>query len=104
MSDIQDLKHRRGTGDCYDQLANERKISDALERELNALKEERDLAIEASKEAVKEIRRLDKALNKARKALTTIADPNAVLPDDGRTTCRIYEDIANAALKSMEEG
>ena len=35
MSDIQDLKHRRGTGDCYEQIVNERKISDTLERELN---------------------------------------------------------------------
>ena len=40
MSNIQDLKHRRGTGDCYEQIVNERKISDALERELNAAKAE----------------------------------------------------------------
>ena len=39
MSNIQDLKHRRGTGDCYEQIVNERKISDALERELNAARE-----------------------------------------------------------------
>ena len=38
MSNIQDLKHRRGTGDCYEQLVNERKISDTLERELNEAK------------------------------------------------------------------
>ena len=35
MSDIQDLKHRRGAGDCDEQIVNERKISDTLERELN---------------------------------------------------------------------
>ena len=69
MSDIQDLKHRRGTGDCYEQIVNERKISDALERELNDAKEERDLAIEASKEVVREMRRLDKALSDARASL-----------------------------------
>ena len=40
MSDIQDLKHRRGTGICYEQIVNERKISDTLERELNEAKAE----------------------------------------------------------------
>ena len=52
MSNIQDLKHRRGTGICYEQIVNERAISDALERQVEQLVKERDAARKALRDAV----------------------------------------------------
>ena len=88
-------------------------VARVFERELNAAKAEIDRLREELEShsfdlspAMVQARndQLNEQLDEARKALTMIAGPNAVLPDDGRTTCRIYEDIANAALKSMEGG
>ena len=104
MSNIQDLKHRRGTGDCYEQIVNERKISDALERELNEAKAEIERLCKINAFNLETTARYVAERDAAREALRAIADPKAKLPNDGRTTCRIYEDTAKDALKSMEEG
>lgn len=40
-------------------------------------------------------------LKKAVAVLRTIADPKAALPADGRSTCRIYEDMALEVLKEI---
>ena len=76
MSDIQDLKHRRGTGDCYEQLVNERKISDTLERELNEIKDQIEMFFPPEPEYIAwmeagkpDVARVVKERDEARKAL-----------------------------------